>query len=122
MRGTKATSRKRSAKTNGEHETPDTKGSAESLVDRVAAAWGAIVVERIAADQTFAEVYDRYANTPLDIRRVFAWDALVAAEQHLTMVNAIIGRHLEPDGRGDAFAILDDLKDERRRMAAHLAV
>jgi hypothetical protein len=96
--------------------------AALSLVDRVTAAWGAIVVERIGADQDFAEAFERYRGAPKDIRAVFAWDEVLSAEAHLSLVNGIIARHLEPSGRGDPFAILQELRDERRRLAAVYAV
>jgi hypothetical protein len=95
---------------------------ASSLVDRVTAAWGAIVVERIAADQDFAEAFERYRGAPKDIRAVFAWDEVLSAEAHLSLVNRIIARHLDEAGRGDPFAILEQLRQERRRLAAVYAV
>ena len=85
-------------------------------------AWGAIVVERIAADQDFAVSFERYSSAPRDLRAVFAWDEVLSAEAHLSLVNGIIAKHSDDAGRADPFAILRDLHEERRRLAAVYAV
>lgn len=91
-------------------------------IDEVCAAWAAIVAERMAADQQFAELYEAYGNRSTDLRGLFAWDALHAAEAHLSLVNSAIARHLADDGRGDPRAILADLRWEQRKLAAVYAV
>lgn len=91
-------------------------------IDEVCAAWAAIVAERMAADQQFAEQYEAYGKRTTDLRGLFAWDALHAAEAHLSLVNAAIARHLSDDGRGDPRAILADLRWEQRKLAAVYAV
>jgi hypothetical protein len=95
---------------------------ADTLVDRLTGAWGAIVVERIAADQDFADAFERYRGAPRDLRAVFAWDEVLSAEAHLSLVNAIIAKHSDGAGRADPFAILRELHEERRRLAAVYAV
>lgn len=94
----------------------------DELVDRITGAWGAIVVERIAADQDFAAAFERYRTATKDIRAIFAWDEVLSAEAHLSLVNGIIARHADTAGRADPFAILEDLHEERRRLAAVYAV
>jgi len=94
----------------------------DTLVDRLTGAWGAIVVERIAADQDFTEAFERYRGAPRDLRAVFAWDEVLSAEAHLSLVNAIIAKHSDGAGRADPFAILRELHEERRRLAAVYAV
>jgi hypothetical protein len=91
-------------------------------IDEVCAAWAAIVAERAAADEQFAEQYEAYGKRTTDLRGLFAWDALHAAEAHLSLVNASIARHLADDGRGDPRAILADLRWEQRKLAAVYAV
>jgi hypothetical protein len=91
-------------------------------IDEVVAAWAAIVDERIAADQQFAEQFEAYGKRTTDLRGLFAWDALHAAEAHLSLVNSSIARHLSDDGRGDPRAILADLRWEQRKLAAVYAV
>jgi hypothetical protein len=93
-----------------------------TLVDRLTGAWGAIVVERIAADQDFTAAFERYRGAPRDLRAVFAWDEVLSAEAHLSLVNAIIAKHSDGAGRADPFAILRELHEERRRLAAVYAV
>lgn len=90
-------------------------------IDEVCAAWAAIVAERMAADQAFAEAFEQYQKRPRDLRGLFVWDALHAAESHLALVNAVLARHL--DGRrADPFEVLADLRAEQRRMAVVYAV
>jgi hypothetical protein len=91
-------------------------------IDEVCAAWAAIVAERMAADQQFADLYEVYGNRTADLRGLFAWDALHAAEAHLSLVNTCIARHLADDGRGDPRAILAELRWEQRKLAAVYAV
>jgi len=91
-------------------------------VDDVCAAWAALVAERMAADQAFAELYEDYRGRSGDLRSLFAWDALHHAEAHLALVNSTIGRHLSDDGRADPRVILADLRWERRKVAAVYAI
>ena len=91
-------------------------------IDDVCAAWAAIVAERMAADQQFAELYEAYRTRSTDLRGLFAWDALHAAEAHLTIVNSALARHIGDDGRADPRAILADLRWEQRKLAAVYAV
>jgi hypothetical protein len=96
--------------------------SRQRRIDEVLAAWAAIVQERTSADETFAEQYEAYGKRTTDLRGLFAWDALHAAEANLSIVNASIARHLADDGRGDPRAILADLRWEQRKIAAVYAV
>jgi hypothetical protein len=90
-------------------------------IDEVCAAWAAIVAERMAADQAFAESFEQFRQRPRDLRALFAWDQLHAAEAHVALVNTVIARHL--DGRrADPFAILEDLWTEQRRVAVAYSV
>ncbi len=91
-------------------------------IDDVCAAWAAIVAERMAADQQFAELFEAYRNRSSDLRGLFAWDALHAAEAHLSIVNSALARHIGDDGRADPRAILADLRWEQRKLAAVYAV
>lgn len=91
-------------------------------VDDTCAAWAAIVAERMAADQDFAQLVEEYASRPGDLRGLFLWDALHAAESNLTLVNGVIARHLGADRRADPMAILGDLRLEQRKQAATYAV
>lgn len=91
-------------------------------IDDVCSAWAAIVAERMAADQQFAELYEAYRTRSNDLRGLFAWDALHAAEAHLSIVNAALARHIGEDGRADPRAILADLRWEQRKLAAVYAV
>ncbi len=90
-------------------------------IDDVCAAWAAIVAERMAADQQFAECFERYQQRPRDLRGLFLWDQLHAAESHVALVNAVIAKHL--DGRrADPFEILADLRLAQRKLAVVYAV
>lgn len=91
-------------------------------VDEVCAAWAAIVAERMAADQAFAELYEHFRGRSGDLRSLFAWDALHHAEAHLALVNNTIARHVSDDGRADPRVILADLRWERRKVAAVYAI
>lgn len=90
-------------------------------IDDVCAAWAAIVAERMAADQQFAESFEQFQKRPRDLRALFLWDQLHAAESHVALVNAVIAKHL--DGRrADPFAILADLRLAQRKLAVAYAV
>ncbi|MDW8245779.1 MAG: hypothetical protein RMJ84_04300 [Sandaracinaceae bacterium] len=87
-------------------------------IDRTCAAWAAIVAERMAADQDFTEAYLNFRKRSGDIRSLFAWDALLAAEARLSAINGILARHINEDGRADPHAILEALHREHLRLAA----
>lgn len=92
-------------------------------IDEVCAAWAAIVAERMAADEAFADLYEQqYRGRSGDLRSLFSLDALQHAEAHLALVNSTIARHLSDDGRADPRVILADLRWERRKIAAVYAV
>lgn len=91
-------------------------------IDDVCAAWAAIVAERMAADQQFTDLYEAYRTRSADLRGLFAWDALHAAEAHLALVNSALARHIGDDGRADPRAILADLRWEQRKLAAVYSV
>lgn len=90
-------------------------------IDDVCAAWAAIVAERMAADQVFAETYEQFQTRPRDLRGLFLWDQLHAAESHVALVNAVIAKHLE-GRRADPFAILTELRTAQRKLAVVYAV
>lgn len=90
-------------------------------IDDVCAAWAAIVAERMAADQVFAETYEQYQTRPRDLRGLFLWEQLHAAESHVVLVNAVIAKHLE-GRRADPFAILAELREAQRKLAVAYAV
>lgn len=90
-------------------------------IDQMCSAWAAIVAERMAADQTFAETYEQYQQRTSDLRSIFDLEQLHAADAHLTLVNSVIARHLDGN-RADPFAILADLREEGRRVAVVYAV
>ncbi len=91
-------------------------------IDETCNAWADIVAERMAADQTFADLVEQYQmQPPRDLRGLILWDALQAAGAHVSMITEVLGRHL--DGRsGDSVAILADLRMRQRRIAAVYAV
>lgn len=90
-------------------------------IDDVCVAWAAIVAERMAADQVFAETYEQFQTRPRDLRGLFLWEQLHAAESHVALVNAVIAKHL--DGRrADPFAILAELREAQRKLAVAYAV
>jgi hypothetical protein len=135
--GAKGSRGKAKSKTNGNHvvaadlaPVPARPSRAERAetddrlrrIDEVCAAWAAIVAERMEADRQFADLYEQYQHRTSDLRGLFVWDALHAAEAHLSLVNAVIARHLSDDGRGDPRAILADLRWERRKLAAVYSV
>ncbi len=91
-------------------------------IDEVCAAWAAIIAERMAADQQFAELYEAYRTRSRDLRGLFAWDALHAAEAQLALINSALARFIGEDGRADPRAILADLRWEQRKLAAVYAI
>jgi hypothetical protein len=91
-------------------------------IDDVCAAWAAIVAERMAADQTFAELFEQYAHRPADLRGLFVWDALLAAESHVALINSVIARHLDAERRADPLELLADLRGEQQKIATAYAV
>lgn len=91
-------------------------------VDEVCAAWADIVAERIAADQTFADLVEQLGHVKTrDLRGLFLWDALRAAEAHVSLINEVLATHIE-GRRADPIAILADLRARRLRLAAVYAV
>jgi len=91
-------------------------------VDSVCAAWADIVAERMAADQTFAELVEQLGQLKArDLRGLFLWDALQAAESHVALINDVLAAHIE-DRRADPLMILADLRDRQIRVAAVYAV
>ncbi len=91
-------------------------------IDAVCNAWADIVAERVAADQTFADLVEQYnMQPPRDLRGLILWDALQAAEAHVSLITSVLAEHL--DGRvGDPLTILTDLRSRQRRIAAVYAV
>ncbi|MCB9596777.1 MAG: hypothetical protein H6719_28905 [Sandaracinaceae bacterium] len=91
-------------------------------IDATCNAWADIVAERMAADQTFADLVEQYhMQPPRDLRGLILWDALQAAEAHVAMITEVLSRHLE-GRRGDPVEILGDLRARQRRIAAVYAV
>ena len=91
-------------------------------VDSVCAAWADIVAERMAADQTFADLVEQLGHFKAgDLRGLFLWDALQAAEAHVALINDVLAAHIE-DRRADPLMILADLRDRQMRVAAVYAV
>jgi hypothetical protein len=91
-------------------------------VDAVCAAWADIVAERMAADQTFADLVEQLGHFQArDLRGLFLWDALQAAESHVSLINDVLAAHIQ-DRRADPLAILADLRDRQLRVAAVYAV
>jgi hypothetical protein len=76
----------------------------------------------MAADQTFADLYEHYQLRQGDLRGLFTWDALHAAESHVALVNAAIARHIDDRGRADPLAILAEIRFEQRKLAAVYSV
>lgn len=91
-------------------------------IDRACNAWADIVAERMAADQTFADLVEQYhMQPPRDLRGLILWDALQAAEAHVSLITGVLDKHLE--GRaGDPVNILQELRARQRRIAAVYAV
>jgi len=91
-------------------------------IDEACNAWADIVAERMAADQTFADLVEQYhMQPPRDLRGLILWDALQAAEAHVSMITEVLARNL--DGRsGDPVVILEELRAQQRRVAAVYAV
>ncbi|MCA9607210.1 MAG: hypothetical protein KC619_16500 [Myxococcales bacterium] len=91
-------------------------------IDQTCNAWADIVAERMAADQTFADLVEQYhMQPPRDLRGLILWDALQAAEAHVAMITDVLHRHLT-GRRGDPVEILVDLRARQRRIAAVYAV
>lgn len=91
-------------------------------IDLVCAAWADIVAERLAADQTFADLVEQMEHIEArDLRGLFLWDALQAAESHVSLINDVLGAHIE-NRRADPLAILAELRARRLRVAAVYAV
>jgi len=102
-------------------ERRDVKARLEEI-DQACNAWADIVAERMAADQTFADLVEQYhMQPPRDLRGLILWDALQAAEAHVAMITEVLAKNL--DGRaGDPVVILDELRARQRRVAAVYAV
>jgi hypothetical protein len=90
-------------------------------VDEVCSAWASIVAERMNADQTFAELVEQFSHHTRDLRGLFMWDALQAAESHVALINDVLAKHIR-DRRGDPMAILEELRSRQQRVAAVYAV
>lgn len=90
-------------------------------VDAVCAAWADIVAERMTADQTFADLVDQLRHASRDLRGLFLWDAMQAAESHVALINDVLAKHIT-DRRGDPIAILEELRARQLRVAAVYAV
>lgn len=90
-------------------------------IDQVCVAWADIVAERMAADQTFTELVEQLGHASRDLRGLFLWDALQAAEAHLAMINDVLARHIV-DRRADPLDIQRELRERRCRVAAVYAV
>ncbi len=90
-------------------------------VDTVCAAWADIVAERMSADQTFADLVDQLRHAGRDLRGLFLWDAMQAAESHVALVNDVLAKHIV-DRRADPLAILEELRGRQLRIAAVYAV
>jgi len=91
-------------------------------IDATCAAWADIVAERMAADQNFADLVEQVGQLEVrDLRGLFLWDALQAAEAHVSLINDVLAAHIV-DRRADPVAILDDLRARQLRVAAVYAV
>lgn len=90
-------------------------------VDTVCAAWADIVAERMAADQTFADLVDQLRHASRDLRGLFLWDAMQAAESHVALINDVLAKHIA-ERRADPVAILEELRTRQLRVAAVYAV
>lgn len=90
-------------------------------IDAVCAAWADIVAERMAADQSFAELVEQARHASRDLRGLFLWDAMHAAEAHVALINDVLARHIR-DRKADPIAILEDLRARKLRVAAVYAV
>jgi len=91
-------------------------------IDEACNSWADIVAERMAADQTFADLVEQYhMQPPRDLRGLILWDALQAAEAHVSMITDVLAGHLDVR-RGDPVEILEDLRARQRRIAAVYAV
>lgn len=91
-------------------------------IDLTCAAWADIVAERMSADQTFADLVEQLGHFQArDLRGLFLWDALQAAESHVALINDVLAAHIR-DRRADPLAILADLRARQLRVAAVYAV
>lgn len=90
-------------------------------IDEVMSAWADVVAERMAADQTFADLVEQFHHQPRDLRGLFLWDALQAAESHVELINEVLERHIV-ERKADPTAILAELRARRQRVAAVYAV
>lgn len=91
-------------------------------IDETCNAWADIVAERMAADQTFAELVEQFQmQPPRDLRGLILWDALQAAEAHVAMITRVLDQHLQAR-RGDPVDILAELRKRQLRIAAVYAV
>ncbi|MCZ7679172.1 MAG: hypothetical protein M5U28_10640 [Sandaracinaceae bacterium] len=90
-------------------------------IDAVCTAWADIVAERMSADQTFADLVEQLRHASRDLRGLFLWDAMQAAESHVAMINEVLARHIA-DRRADPLAILEELRARQLRTAAVYAV
>ena len=91
-------------------------------IDQVMSAWGDILALRMVADQTFSEIVEQLEiGRPRDLRGLFLWEALHAAESHIALITEVIATHLS-DRRADPVAILEDLRARRTQVAAVYAV
>ncbi len=102
----------------GERATVDAR---MTEIDEVCVAWADIVTERMAADQTFTELVEQLAHASRDLRGLFLWDALQAAEAHLATINDVLARHIV-GRRADPLDIQRELRARRLRIAAVYAV
>lgn len=92
-----------------------------SEIDQVCVAWADIVAERMAADQTFADLVEQVSVGPRDLRGLFLWDALHAAESHVALIQDVLAKHIV-DRKADPVAILEELQARKLRVAAVYAV
>jgi hypothetical protein len=90
-------------------------------IDEVIRAWADVLAERMSADQSFAEIVEQFHHQPRDLRGLFFWDSLSAAEAQVALVNEVLAKHIV-DRRADPIAILAELRDRQRRMAAVYSV
>lgn len=90
-------------------------------VDAVCAGWLDIVAERMAADQTFADLVEEARYGARDLRGLFVWDALQAAESHVALIQDVLAKHIV-NRQADPLVILEELRVRKRRVGAVYAV
>jgi hypothetical protein len=90
-------------------------------IDQVCVAWADIVAQRMAADQRFAELVEEVRHGARDLRGLFVWDALQAAESHVALIQDVLAKHLV-ERRADPLVILEELRTRKLRVAAVYAV